>query len=183
MYQNHYFRILFSYQNQDENTGKLKKEKKEVLVSAVNYTDAECLALVLLPSLQQHSDDASYRINLVDKPMLIVLTNNMSVDDTLTQGLFNYYFEESPEAASLFKVTVHIAGMKDNGGLKTTKEDWWVPAVTSKQAYDTVQSLFSSIETRDFAIKNITCDVADEIFVTEQGHKSILHQSESANLI
>lgn len=183
MNQNHFFRISFSYFILDEQTNKLKKEKKEVLASAVNYTDAECLAMEILPDLQQDSDDVTYKITLIEKSLLIALNSAMRISDTLTRGLFNYYFEEEEDKVSLFKVTVDIKEPREKGDPKIVKEDWWVPAKTSKAAYDIMQSLLLQIETREFTLKNITFDTADEIFVTEQEHKNILYQSESANII
>lgn len=183
MSQNKFFRASFSYFGLDEQTGKLTKEKKEVLLSAVNYTDAECLVSAILPDLQTHSDDVDYEIKRINKNLLMVLSPAISVSDTLTKGLFNYYIEGSEDQVSLFKVTVEIEEPRDKGKSKKTREDWWVPAENSKQAYDIIQVLLSKIEIRDYTVKNITFDAADEVFVTEQEHKKLLYQSESASIL
>ena len=172
------FRVGFTYSNLNPK-GKVIKDKKQIIVSAVNYTDAEQVALAILPDLQNHSDEVEYEIKKINKKSEFLLTPAITVNDTTTQGLINYFLEGEENESALFNVFVEFEDQNEKGDPKTSKEEFCLAAYTSREAYDIIQSFLHQIDSRNFSIKNIKFDEADEIFVSAEEHKSYVYKSES----
>lgn len=177
------FRVSFAYADEDEITGKPVKATKDILISAVNYTDAECLAHTIIPDLQAYSTDVAYEIKPVKKPLHLALTGEIDIAPELVCGLFNYFIDPELSQVSLFNVSAHLSETQDSGKIKTVVEEWLVPAENSRAAYDIVHKTLKKIDIRDFELKNIKFDKADELFYTESQHRGHVSRSELAEIL
>lgn len=172
------FNIAFSYTDLDTQ-GKNIKAKKQVKVSAVNYTDAEQIALSVLPDLQAHSDEVDYVISRASKKPTFILTPSMEVNDKLTLGLFNYYLQGDESETNLYQVFVDFDDINEKGKPKVTKEEYILAAATNREAYDIVQNYLHKEGSGLCTIKDVKFDKADEIFVSEQEHKNHIYKLET----
>lgn len=177
-----FFRIAFSYTDLGTD-GKTIKAKKHVIVSAVNYTDAETVAVSIIPDLQTHSDNVDYEIKRVNKKSEFILTPAISINGSLTEGLINYYLAGEEKEMSMFNVYVEFQDVNDKGKLKTSKEEFLLATANSKEAFDIIQNFIKKVDTREFMIKDIKFEPADELFVTDSEHKSYVSKSESNNIL
>lgn len=178
-----FYRLRFEFIGEDE-TGKLITKKQEDLVVAVNYTDAETIALEIMNdmAMTQFDDRVKYEI-IKTKISEIMLTNVFSIDEEFKRKYILYYLTEGEEEAGLFAVTVVYTEINDNDKPKKTKEDIYVAAANPKEAYTFVQKYLNHVETRDWVIRNVKFDKASSVLITEDMHKSNTYKSESAGLL
>lgn len=176
------FNIAFSYTDLDAQ-GKNIKQKKQVKVSAVNYTDAEQIALNIIPDLQTHSNEVDYVINRLSKRPTFILTPSIEVNDKLTLGLFNYYLQGDETETNLYQVFVEFDDINEKGNPKVSKEEFLLAAKTNREAYDMVLNYIQQVDVRSFAIKDVKFDKSDELFVSEQEHKNHVYESETYSIL
>lgn len=179
-----FFRIKFDYLKEDETDGKVITMKREDLVAAVNYTEAEVIANEYMSSLGALGDNIKYEI-LKTKIEEFLLTKAFSIDKDIRKGCVQYYFEEDAEeiaAPALFSVKVLYTEILDNGKKKKTTESIYVPAANNRSAYESVSKYLTKVETRDWSIRDVKFDKASSVLVTLEMHSSYVSKMDNAVL-
>lgn len=167
------YRIKFDYYVEDAKNIPLPK-KEETLVQAMNYTDAEAVALKLQENMRSVRPEVRYEI-LKTRISDLIYTNVLSVDPDLKQGLITYYFDQEEESAGLFAVTVIYTETLDNGRIRKTKEEIYVAAENPGNALGYVNSYLKYIgETRDWVTRNVKFEKVSSILVSPETYKKDL---------
>lgn len=167
------FRIKNNYITADEESGRVVKVKEEYLVSAENYTDAECF---ITKYNAEHNTErfgpAEYEI-VKEK----FNYNNIELNDVLnfddrdtTCGLIEHFFVEDTDR--LFAVTVRFFGDKE-AGEKSYNSTYYVPARNAESAIKYVKTNLIK-EDADYMITKTVADNVASIFLTPSIHQELI---------
>ena len=104
-----FYRLKSSYCSENEDSGEIERIKKEELIMAIGYTDAESIAFKLMELYERNKFD-NYNYEIVKaKIEELVFNDSVRVSQELTQGLIEYYFEEDEESGvGLYAVKVEF---------------------------------------------------------------------------
>lgn len=166
-----FFRIKMSPYTIEGNDGGLKNTKKEFLVMSSSYTEAEKLACVLM---EESKSNESPDYEIIKTKIGELLYNDLfTVNAERILGLVHYYFESENTEEGIYSVFVEYTEINEsNGKEKIQKETIYTPAQSPKHAIDYVNDFLKDVrETRDWSIKKVDYDKADEVLVTESYHK------------
>lgn len=177
-----FYRLKFEYLGEGED-GKLVNLKREDLVMAETYTDAEAITTVIMRDLQMFDENVKYEI-VKTKIQELLFTNSFSTDASFYKGYVQYFFEEedSLKSSALYAVNVVYIEVLDNGKKKSSKDTIYVAASNNSEAFAIVSKYLKTVETRDWTVRDVKYEKAEYVLVTNSAHESNKLKSEKAGL-
>lgn len=166
-----FYRIKLTYKG-EANDGAIVTVKSETLVMAVNYTDAETIAVELMKG---HDSFGEVTYEIVQTKIEDVLYNEVfETDGNLVCGLIEYFFSESEDTETgLYAVTAIGAYYDNHDKEKNERHTFYVPATSPSNAVKFVTKFISDKYTQwhNFTIRSVKYDNASSVMVTPEIHQ------------
>lgn len=172
--QKNYYRLKLSYLGEGEK-GNLEMKKEEVLVLAVNYSEAELIANELLNDrMQFDANNLSYEIVKTKVSEIVFNSTMCAVQNSGTLASTVEFFFEGDTDAALYSVDVFFDVVNEKGKVKKVRNAIYVPAESPAKAISCIKEYLKG-SLVDYCIRNVKYDKATSIYTDIARYTSYLN--------
>lgn len=160
-----FYLLKFQWVEEDPETGRDRKKKMEVLAEAVNYTDAESTAnmIIQLEGLEKY---VSENPEIIRQKAGAVCYNSCVLAD---KGVFDGITEMYVEQDRFYQVVVNDPVVNEDGEEKMVKITLIIPAKSTSDAEFYAKSMY-----RDCTVMATKVMPFSSVFMTNSTYESIL---------
>lgn len=162
---------------EEQPDGSLENVKREFLIEAATFGDAESSSIVFLTDMTNFKETIC--IEKVEKSKIsdLLFNDSFEVDKEIKHGLMEYSLLEG---SALYAVEVEYAEENDKGKIKKTKDTVWCPAVSPTDAISLVDEYLRSVEQRDYEIKGVKYSKISHVMVLPETYQKHINRFDSA---
>lgn len=171
-----YFKTA-SVLTEEQPDGGLENIKREFLIEAITFGDAENSAIVFLNDMTNFKETIC--VEKVEKSKIsdLLFNDSFEVDKEVKHGLIEYSLSEG---SALYAVEVEYSEENDKGKLKKSKDTVWCPAVSPTDAISLVDDYLHPIEQRDYEIKGVKYSKISHVMVLPETYQKHVNRFDSA---